>query len=133
MSDTSTESPAIWFWYVAAIALIWNLLGVTIYVSEVMFGAGGASHPLWYTLAFAVAVFAGTLGCIFLLLRRQWALWAFIASLIAVLIQQGYQFLLTDIGQSLSGSDYALAVTVLAVAILLTWLARWVATKGWLK
>ena len=46
--------------------------------------------PTWYTAVFAIAVFAGALGCILLLLRKKLAYFVLLLSLISVLFQMGY-------------------------------------------
>ena len=52
--------------------------------------------PFWSTLAFAVAVFAGTSGCVFLLLKNAIARSCFALSLIAICIQQFYNFIVIN-------------------------------------
>ena len=76
--------PPVWFWIVSIVALIWNGLGVMAYLARAyatdeMIAALPpeqqaeflAEHPAWYTAAFAIAVFAGVLGCLALLLRKN--------------------------------------------------------------
>ena len=69
-----------WFMVVAAVLLVWNLLGVMAYVMQVTMSPETLaalpqeqrqlyeSTPAWATAAFAVAVNFGALGCVLLLL-----------------------------------------------------------------
>ena len=87
MADATTVRPPKWFWIVASIAFVWNLMGVAAYLMQVTMSdetlaalpaeqqALYASTPAWATGAFALAVFGGALGCLFLLLRKSWAGW----------------------------------------------------------
>jgi len=46
------------------------------------------SRPAWATVAFAIAVFGGALGCLLLLLRKSMALYVFSVSLLAAIAVQ---------------------------------------------
>ncbi len=53
--------------------------------------------PGWLTVAFGVAVGAGVLGSIGLLLRQRWAVPCFAVSLVALLVQIGGAYLVTPV------------------------------------
>lgn len=73
---TKKKSIPIWFWIVTIIALIWNLTGVMQFILQVSMTSQDlailpedqqalyAVMPSWVNIAFALAVFGGTLGCI---------------------------------------------------------------------
>ena len=136
MSEVSEDKIPAWFWVVSGLALVWNLLGVMAYVGQVTMGEEGlakmseadqavmANLPAWYTGAFAIAVFGGAIGCLGLLLRKKWALPALVVSFVAVLAQQAYMWLMSDIGASSSGVELGMTLSIPVVAILLIWFAR---------
>jgi len=145
MNTINEQKPAVWFWIVSVLALVWNLLGVMAYLGQVTISpedlakmpeaeqAMIAALPAWYIGAFAIAVFAGALGCLLLLLRRRLALWTLVLSLVAVVTQQIYTFLLSDIGGSLDSASLGMTVSIPVVAVLLIWLAQSSSKNGWLK
>lgn len=60
------------FYTISVFALVWNLLGVSQYLAFVYAPETGVeTAPAYITAAFALAVFAGTLGSILLLLKKK--------------------------------------------------------------
>ncbi len=109
MSDPINGKPPTSFWIIAAVALVWNLIGIMIFYMQVTSSpeelaqyyneaelAFVTSTPTWATSAYAIAVTAGVLGCLFLLLRKAWALPMFIISLAGVFVQDIHAFLIAD-------------------------------------
>ncbi|WP_404341477.1 hypothetical protein [Pseudoalteromonas mariniglutinosa] len=134
-----------WLKPLAWAALIWNLLGVIAFVMQMMISpemlsklpaeqqVAYANTPIWSTIAFAVAVFAGSLGCVFLLAKKALAYMLFIASLIAIIIQQYYNFMVID-SIALFGSNALLMPTlVIIAAIILLLVSRRGKTERWLS
>jgi drug/metabolite transporter (DMT)-like permease len=91
------------------------------------------SSPMWVTGLFAIAVFAGALGALGLLLRRRWARPLLILSLVAVVLQFGGWLLATDAIRMIGPSVFAMPAVIVAVAILLAWLATIAVRRGWLR
>lgn len=145
MEEQISSKPPMWFRVVSGLALVWNLLGVMAYLAQVTMSAEDfaklpevdqammAASPVWYTAAFAVAVFAGALGCLGLLLRKKWAFSLLVLSFIGVALQQIYHFLLSDIGSTLDGEALGMAISIPIVSILLIGFARHSVKKGWLS
>ncbi len=139
MTEASTIKPPVWFWIVSVIALIWNGLGVDGYLGQAYnteryrnaFSAEeleiAASAPSWLTAVFAIAVFAGVIGAIGLLLRKKWATIFWLISLIAVILQMGYAFI--------SGKVTNLWMTVMIIifAFIFLWFSRKSHAKGWIS
>ncbi|MFK7958273.1 MAG: hypothetical protein AB8B96_19410 [Lysobacterales bacterium] len=75
--------------------------------------------------------FAGTLGCVALLLRKGWAVWLFVLSLIGVLAQQVQHFVLTAIGKNLDTANLVMTIMIPVVGVLLIWLCRHASVRGW--
>ena len=132
MSDITNSETPISHWLIAGAALIWNLFGTWIYVMTVSatpddLAAGlDASQvafmdaiPAWATSANAIAVTAGVLASVLLLMRNKLALPLFIASLVALLVQDLYSFVIVDAVAVLGVVQAYVQGTVLAIAVLL--------------
>jgi hypothetical protein len=130
-----------WFTVVAVLALLWNLLGVLGVGADLMLSptdvaalpadqqALHAARPGWSVFGSVLAVGAGTLGCIGLLLRKRWALWALVVSLVGVLLQDiGLLRALSLIGTSV----LVLQALVLLIALGLIALARKAIRNHWI-
>ncbi len=145
MSDQINGKPPTSFWIIAGVALVWNLIGLMIYYMQVTSSpeelaqyyneaelAFVTSTPSWATSAYAIAVTAGVLGCLFLLLRKAWAIPMFIISLAGVVVQDVYAFLIAD-GIGVWGLKAAvLPVIVLVVGVALILYSRGTKDKGWI-
>jgi hypothetical protein len=125
-----------WLRIVAALGLLWNLFGVYAYLQTVgVLGGGDASMsaaamPAWVTGAFAIAVFGGALGCLALLLLKRLSTWLLLISLLAVLAQDLWAYVLRTGG---AAESPVLPLLVNVIAILLVWLAYHADKKGWLS
>jgi hypothetical protein len=145
MSDlVLNEKPTTTFWIFGGAALVWNLIGLVAYISSVTMSpealakmtaeaqAFYSGAPKWATAAFALAVNAGVLGSLFLLLRKSWAVPLFALSLLAVIVQNVDAFVLRN-AYSLSGiNGVILPALVFIVAVLLLIYSRNVKERGWL-
>ena len=92
-----------------------------------------AAMPAWAVGAYAVAVWAGLLGALALLLRQGWARLAFAASLLGVIVQFGWTFLGTPILERMGASAAAFPAFILIVVALLLWFSGIAARRGWLR
>lgn len=139
MTDSAINKPPIWFWIVSVISLVWNGMGVKAYLQQAynteayqeMYTAEQqeivANLPTWVTAAFAIAVFAGAIAALLLLLRKKLAAKLWILSLIAVILQMGY--LLVN-GHA---SSIVMTIMIIALAFIFVWFSKMSASKGWLK
>lgn len=131
--------PRISYWMVAGLGLVWNLMGCMNFLSqsnpEVVaqmpeaYQALISARAAWATVAFGIAVFAGAVGCILLLLRRRVAIQLLMFSLIGVVLT------LVDAVLSVGLNPQVLIGTgaSLVVAGLLFWMARLANGAGWLR
>lgn len=139
MTNSSTKPP-VWFWIVSVLALIWNGLGVMAYLvrayaTDEMIAALPEEqqaeflmeYPAWYTAAFAIAVFAGVLGCFALLLRKKLAYGLFILSGLSAIIQHIYLFMNVDI------SSLVMPIMIIVVCLFLIWFSKNAITKHWIS
>ncbi len=124
MNSIVKTKPPIWFWIVAALALVWNLMGVGAYLNQMTMDLAAlpdaqrgfyASIPAWATAAFAIAVFGGALGSAALLLRQRWAIPTLVVSLLGVVVQVFHSLVLGN-GLEIFGTA-ALAIPSLTLVI----------------
>lgn len=142
MEKTSTKPP-VWFWIISIIALLWFLMGVNAYLQQAYRTEAFTSMltteqldainamPAWTTGVFAIAVFAGVLGAIALLLRKKWSRPLFSLSLLGVLGQMVHYLLLSD-SRDIFGPPIFPAIAIV-VLLFLIWYTKQITNKGWLS
>jgi hypothetical protein len=98
--------------------LLWNLIGVAAFIMQYTADLATLAKSDAYTARiFAVAVGAGTLGAVMLLMRRAVAAPLFGLSVIGVAVQFGYSFFGTDL-LTVKGTGAAVfPAVILAVAV----------------
>lgn len=134
-----------WLMPVAALSLLWNLMGVWSFVTNWQMSETGyaglpevqrelwSAMPTWTWVAFAVAVGCGTLGAVALLLRKRIATPLFLVSFIAILVQFSWPIFMTN-AFSKMGAELVTFPTVLVIIGALQWhFARMWKTRDWLK
>lgn len=131
-----------WFRAVAWLAVLWNAVGVFMYLHSVgVFGdpmtdlseaerAAAESLPALITAAFAVGTFAGLIGSLGLALLKRWAWPVLLLSAVALLVLEGWVLFLSGHREAFG---LAIPVTVAVVAALLAWLAHHARARGWLR
>jgi len=134
-----------WLKPLAWAALIWNSLGVIAFVMQMMMTpelisklpidqqAAYSDIPLWSTIAFAIAVFGGLLGCIFLLKKKALATPTFTVSLAAILLQQYYNFVVINSIDLLGASAVFMPILVIIIAIGLLYISIKGKQQSWLN
>ncbi len=144
MASENVATPPRGFWIVSGLFLLWNLLGVMAYLLQVTMSEEAMAAlpeaqrnlhlgtPAWAIGAYAVAVFAGTLGCVFLLLRKSWAVPVLILSLAGVIVQMVHAFFLTPALEVLGAGSLVMPFLITAGAIFLIWYALKARGKGWI-
>lgn len=140
----TTSTPPNWFKPALWAALVWNLLGVIAFAMQMMMTpdmisklpldqqAAYSNIPLWSTIAFAVAVFAGAIGCALLLAKKALAIPTFALSLVAIFIQQFYNFIVINSIKMLGVSAVFMPILVIVIAFLLLYLSIKSKQRGWL-
>jgi hypothetical protein len=128
MSEQKTKKPPLWFWIVSVLALLWNLMGVLAYLGQAYMTDEMKSEysqeqlslmestPAWITAVFAIAVWGGLLGCIALILRKKWAKPVLLLSFIAIVIQMGYSFFMTNASE-VYGAVQGIITPILVILI----------------
>lgn len=144
MTTETKVKPPTWFWIVSILALLWNLVGAMAYVGQAYMSAEDLAalseaertlfetQPAWVTGAFAVAVWGGTLGCIFLLLRKKWAKPIFVISLIAIIAQMSYSFFMSNSLEVYGPGAMVMPIMILIIGIALILFSNKGISKQWL-
>jgi len=143
MNDTAKQNTNR-FYIISVLALIWNILGIIAYLGQVYMTdtvkstlpvaeqAYYANVPGWVTGSFAIAVFAGALGCITLLLRKKSSIYLLILSLLAVIIQFIYNTLIQTF-MKITVEKLVWPAVIIIIAVFLVWFAKDSKTKGYLS
>lgn len=145
MNTTKTTKPILWYWVISIIALLWNLAGVGAYLGQAymkdeMMAAYSEVQkdlmnnlPPWITGAFAIAVFAGILGCFALLMRKKWAHPLFVISLFAVLARTFHFFFMTNGTELFSfGEGTIMPIVTVVISAFLVIFTKVSIDKKWL-
>lgn len=139
MNFSSKNNPPLFFWAVSVIAVVWYSFGVYNYLLQATMTTEGLDQlsnsdqnlysdlPAWYISAFAIAVFAGLIGAIGLLIRKRWAYVIFIIAFLATGIQQFY--VLTEINPR----DIFISLSSIVIVVFLVWFSKRASARLWLK
>ena len=87
--------------------------------------------PAWATSAFAIAVFGGLLGSLFLLLRKNFAIILFTISLAGLLVQSYYAYVMADAYGLFGNAAVIQSAVILLIAVFLLWAANKAKAAGW--
>jgi hypothetical protein len=133
MNGIASPAP-MWLRVVAALGLLWNLLGVYAYLQTVHVlpsGEGMAMEtmPAWVTGAFAIAVFGGVIGSLGLLMLKGWSKLILALHLLAIFAEDVWAFGM----RSGPAESPLLPVAIVVIAIVLVWLSFSASKKGWLS
>lgn len=133
-----------WFRPVAVVALLWNLLGCVAYLADVTISperltrmsaaqqALYAARPSWAVAATATAVWFGAAGSLGLVLHKKWATWPLVLSLVGVVVQDLWLFVLSGAARQAGAVAFITQGLVLLVAVALVALARRGTAQRWL-
>lgn len=142
---TTTNKPSVLFWIIAVIAFIWNGMGAMAYLGQKMMTAEDLDilpeaeralyldMPIWATSAFAIAVWGGLLGAIFMLLRKKWAKTLFLISLVGIIVQMVYNFFISGAMDVYGPGGMIMPILVIVIGIFLVWYCNKAIAEGWLK
>ena len=146
MASYVRQKPPAWFVVIAILLVLWGLTGCASLYFHIAYGpamnpdatdwdrAYFAALPIWFTLIYAVAVGAGALGSVALLMRSKLAVPLYILSLIAVVIQFGYVFAATDlIAHKGVAATVPFPLVIAALAVFQIWFAKRAERRGWIS
>ena len=89
--------------------------------------------PSWVTAAFAIAVNAGALGCLLLILRKALALPLLILSLASALAQMFHNFFLSNAVEVMGWAAIIGPTFIILIGLYLVWFANDAKKKGWIS
>lgn len=143
MKEITRPSVPLYYWGVATVALLWNLMGCVafgteLFAQETMMESWTESQkewarsiPVWIYFVYGVAVVTGVVASVGFFLRKRWSVLLFAISLAAVLVQMAYTMIIAG-GLQVMGSNAAimpgLVITLGAIFFAFSWFAR---GKGW--
>lgn len=145
MTDALNGKPPTSFWVIGVVFLLWNLLGLFAYYTQVTMTpemmaesfneaqqAWMLNEPAWATSAYAIAVTAGVIAAALLLMRKALAFPFFIMSFVAVLVQDFNAFILSDWQGVWGNGALYLPSVVFIVCVVEIWYSWSSKAKGWL-
>lgn len=136
MTAATATSPR-WLTWAGMLFLLWNLIGIAAFISQWSMSAADiaalpqvqrdlwVSMPGWAWAAYAIAVFVATVGSVGLILRKYWTPLAYAISLIALLVQFSYPFLLAK------GAQTDLAMLAFPIFIVVMGVVQWQLSRHW--
>ncbi|NHN25221.1 hypothetical protein FIA58_005970 [Flavobacterium jejuense] len=132
------------FWIISVVALLWNLMGVNQYLLMAFKSDSVRSGltperlalldatPSWSTAAFAIAVFAATIGCIALLIRKKIAYSFFVISFLGIIVQNIDAFMRFKI-REFNSFELVMTIMIPVIGLFLIWYSKNAIKKEWLK
>jgi hypothetical protein len=133
----------LWYWVIAAVALLWNLLGCTflaleIFAQEAMMKsmtedqkAWARSIPRWIYFVYALAVSTGVAGSIGLFMRKDWTIAMFAICLAAVIVQMVYTMIIGGGLKVLGPSGAIMPSLVIVIAAALLGFSLFASSQDW--
>lgn len=141
MSDALNGKPPASAYIIGGVFLVWNLIGLMFYYQQMTLTPEALANmgdeiatfmeatPVWANAGYAIAVNAGVVASIFLLLRKSWAFPLYVVSLLGVLTQDLDAFVLRDVAGVWGSSAYYLPTVVIVICIVELWYSRSVANR----
>jgi len=123
------------------VLLVWNIIGLLFYYQQMTLtpeaiasmgpeiAAFMEATPVWANAGYAIAVNAGVVASILLLLRNSWALYLYVLSFLGVLIQDLDAFVLRDVAGVFGNFAYYLPSIVIIICLAEIWYTRSVANR----
>ena len=130
MSDMNPARTPMHLWIVGVIALLWNAMGAMDYVmtetKNVEYMAAFTPEqleffyglPTWIIASWAIAVWGGVVGAIFLLFRKSLAVTLFLVSFIAMVITAIHNYGLSN-GLEVIGDTFSLVFSAIIFLVAL--------------
>ncbi|MDA8730981.1 hypothetical protein N9W32_00490 [Flavobacteriaceae bacterium] len=139
------RKPRSLFYIISSMALVWNLMGVFNFLGQALMSDEVLASlpkdqqliyqdvPVWVTAAFAIAVFSGTLGAVFLLLKKKIASTFFILSFIGIVTQMSYGLLLDEKTDNYGPLGLLMPLMIITVGAYLIWYSKKANKNRWLS
>jgi len=141
MSEHLNGKPPASYYIIAGVLLVWNIIGLLFYYQQMTLtpeaiasmgpeiAAFMEATPVWANAGYAIAVNAGVVASILLLLRKSWAFHLYVLSFLGVLVQDFDAFILRDVAGVFGNFAYYLPSVVIIICIAELWYTRSVANR----
>lgn len=142
---TDRAAVPLWYWILAVALLLWGAMGIYSFYTELttsydqLAASMGkaeadaiANMPQWLWWVFGAAVWSGAFGSLALLLRSAWARPLYLISLVSVVVQFGYTFLMTSFPEAVGAHSAIFPGIIILVAGFELWFANWAKNKRWI-
>jgi len=143
MEQKTKSAVPLWYWVIATVALLWNLLGcaflgVELFAQEAAMESMTAdqkvwarSIPGWIYFVYGLAVSTGVAGSIGLFMRKGWTIAMFAICLVAVIVQMGYTMIIGGGLQVMGPSEAVMPSLVIVIAAALLWFSWFARSRNW--
>ena len=134
----------LWYWIIAGVSLLWNLIGCVFFSMELFAQDAfmksmteeqktwAKSIPSWIYFVYAAAVSTGVAGSVGLFIRADWTILVFAISLAAVLIQMSYTMLVAGGLRVMGPSGAVMPGIVIIIAAALLVFSQYARSWNWL-
>ena len=141
MSDELNSKPPVSFYVTGGLFLLWNLIGLMFYYQQMTLSPEALASmgaemlafmeatPIWANSGYAIAVNAGVIASIALLLKKSWAKPLYVLSFVGVLVQDLDAFVLRDVVDVWGSSAFYLPSVVIIIGVIELWYSRSVANR----
>ena len=143
MEQKTKSAVPLWYWLIAAVALLWNLLGcaffgMEIFAQEAMMESmtedqkeWARSIPGWIYFVYGLAVSTGVAGSIGLFMRKGWTIAMFAICLMAVIVQMVYTMIIGGGIQVMGPSGAVMPSLVIVFSAALLWFSWFARSRNW--
>lgn len=144
MTENQIKIP-VWFWIVAIILLIWNLMGVSAFFQHILISDEAlqalpdnekelyGKYPLWTKVAFAMAVMGGLLGSLALIMKKRVAKLLFMISFIGIVVQMVHSLFIAKAMDVYGPGALVMPIMVIVFGALAIRLSNVAIAKDWIK
>ena len=142
MDEAIQPPPPRWFTLAAIAALLFELGGCGIFAMQMTVDVAALpddqramwdAAPTWMLVAYAVAVAAGLVGAISLLMRRRLAEKLLLLSLVAIVIQFSALLVVPQLRNLTTSDDLFLPFVIIVVSYTIWHFARRALARSWLR
>ena len=143
MNQKPKPAVPFWYWVIAALALLWNLMGcatfgMEVFAQEAMMESmtedqkeWARSIPGWIYFVYGLAVTTGVAGSIGLFMRKGWTVTLFAICLAAVIVQMVYTMIIGGGMQVMGPSGLVMPSLVIVFSAALLWFSWFARSRSW--
>jgi hypothetical protein len=143
VNQKTKSAVPLWYWVIAAVALLWNLLGCAMFGMEIFAQDAmlqsmtedqkewARSIPAWIYFVYGLAVSTGVAGSIGLFMRKGWTIGMFAICLVAVIVQMVYTMIIGGGLQVMGPSGLVMPSLVIVIAAALLWFSLFARSRSW--